>query len=555
MAVANTKMTKTTVRGALSLALATLILHLILVQPNHPAALAWNGLLLFALELPTIVLAMIALGRGTIGFSLRVVLVAAIIVIALLKAADFGMFTALNREFNFVGDLPLIASFYDLIVGTTGEWAAFGAVVLSLAAIVIVTAASWWALRRWSRLDVSTGFRRLAGVAAVFFAALVIVDVGAKTGRWTSLVAYPGTAFTARVGVERLETARDTIADLRLFQQAAANDPFADQSGLFDLVDRDVIVVFVESYGRTSFDTPFYSGLHRQTLLDAETKLAALGLDMASTFIRSPTKGGQSWLAHSTFANGLWVADQSSYRAVLASNRQTLFHYAQQSGFRTAAVMPQITIDWPESAVMGFDVILAEHDLGYAGKRFNWITMPDQFTFAAMDRLLRDAPREEPNRPLFIQMALGSSHAPWVPVPDVIAWEELGDGTVFNPTVSASDPPHIVWQDNDRVRAQYRLAVDYALQTVFAYAALHADDPPLMIIIGDHQAAGFVALDDRPDVPMHIVGPKSLVDLVADADFNAGLIPPTDTVVRRMDVLRGHLINALSSISVDQAAQ
>jgi len=59
------------------------------------------------------------------------------------------------------------------------------------------------------------------------------------------------------------------------------------------------------------------------------------------------------------------------------------------------------------------------------------------------------------------------------------------------------------------------------LQTVFAYAALHADDPPLMIIVGDHQAAGFIALDERAHVPLHIVGPQALVERLSDADFNA----------------------------------
>ena len=44
---------------------------------------------------------------------------------------------------------------------------------------------------------------------------------------------------------------------------------------------------------------------------------------------------------------------------------------------------------------MGFDRILAAADLGYRGLPFNWVTMPDQFTLAAFDRLVRlDAARE-----------------------------------------------------------------------------------------------------------------------------------------------------------------
>lgn len=534
-----------TLRSILAAMLAVVILNLLLIQPNHPAAVAWDALLLFPLELPAILLALLALGASRAGVALRLALVAVLTIIVVLKAADFVMFTSLNRGFNPLGDMPLVGYFYDLVVGNIGHAATIAVIVGSMLVIAGLTAALWWAMRVWSRLSLPRPLPALAAVAAVAAVGLVVTDVGAKMGRWSTPFSHPGTAFTARVAVERIETAQQTIADLRVFRAAAKNDPFAGQAGLFDLLDRDVIVVFVESYGRTSLDTPLYADLHRETLANAQTQLEALGLAMSSTLLASPTQGGQSWLAHSTFASGLWIADQTSYRAALSSGRSTLFHLAGQSGFHTAAVMPQITLNWPEAQFMGFETILAEADLGYAGRPFNWITMPDQFTFAAMDRLLRN--RRSDDRPFFIQMALGSSHAPWVPVPKVIDWNALGDGTVFDPLVAASDPPRVVWQDNDRVRAQYRLAVDYALQTVFAYAALHADNPPLMIIVGDHQAAGFVALDDRPHVPMHIVGPQPLVDLLSDANFTPGLVPPETTPVRRMDLMRAHILQALSS--------
>ncbi|MEL6685759.1 MAG: sulfatase-like hydrolase/transferase, partial [Pseudomonadota bacterium] len=443
-------------RGIFAAILAAVVLDLVLIQPNHPGAVAWDAFLLFPLELPAILLAMLALGKSRVGVVLRLVLVALLTVIVVLKTADFVMFTSLSRGFNPVGDLPLVRSFYDLLVGNLGRAAAIAAVIGAVILIAGLIALLWWALRVWSRFSLPHPWSLFATTAAILMAVLVITDVGAKMGRWSKPFAYPGTAFTTRVGVERMVTARNTIAELRVFRTAAENDPFVGQPGLFDLVDRDVIIVFVESYGRTSIDTPFYADLHRETLAAAQAELAALGLSMSSTLLGSPTQGGQSWLAHSTFANGLWVPNQTSYRAVLSSGRQTLFHLAQDAGFHTAAVMPQITLDWPEAQFMGFETILAEADLGYAGKPFNWITMPDQFTFAAMDRLLRD--KRDDDRPYFIQMALGSSHAPWVPVPQLIDWDDLGDGTIFDPIVAASDTPRVVWKDYDRVRDQYRLA-------------------------------------------------------------------------------------------------
>lgn len=534
-----------TLYKSLSALVTAILLYLVLIQPNHPDAVGWDALFQIPLELPAILLAVLAFGTSTFGKVLRALLVFSLTVLAVLKIADFVMLSSLNRRFNLVGDLPLVGSFYDLIVGNLGQYAAVAAVIGALILVAAFAAVLWWILRFWSTVSLPAPQRAVAAAAGLAVAGLVVVDAGARVGQWSAPFPYPGKASTTRYGVERFETAQKTIADLRAFKTAAINDPFADQSSLYDLVDRDVIVVFVESYGRTSLDTPFYADLHRETLAAAQTELNALGLAMSSTVLTSPTRGGQSWLAHATFANGLWVPDQTSYRAILSSGRQTLYHLARDAGFHTAAVMPQITLDWPEADVMGFETILAAADLGYAGLPFNWVTMPDQFTFAAMDRLLRDNRTDQ--RPYFIQMALGSSHAPWVPIPDVIDWDDLGDGTIFDPLVTASETPREVWKDRDHVRAQYRLAVDYALQTVVAYAARHADNPPLMIVLGDHQTATSIALDDRPHVPMHIIGPLALVNLLVDDSFTPGMIPTGSDTPRRMDEMRAHILDTLSS--------
>jgi len=269
------------------------------------------------------------------------------------------MFTSLSRGFNPVGDMPLVGSFYDLLVGNLGSTVAIAAVIGSVLVIAGIAVALWWALLVWARLTLPRPLPAIASVVAVLLASLVATDVGARMGRWATPFSYPGTAFTTRIGVERIKIGRETLADLRIFQAAAASDPLSGQAGLFDLVDRDVLVIFVESYGRTSLDTPFYADLHRATLTAAQDDLETRGLTMASTLLESPTQGGQSWLAHSTFANGLWIPNQTSYRAVLNSGRQTLFHLAEQAGFHTAAVMPQITIDWPEAQFMGFETILS----------------------------------------------------------------------------------------------------------------------------------------------------------------------------------------------------
>jgi hypothetical protein len=530
---------------------AAAILYLVLIQPNHPDAMTWGALLAFPLEWPAILLGLMAFGASRAGQVVRGVLVAVLVLIAVLKAADFAMFSALSRGFNPVSDLALVEAGARLLTGTVGPVLAVVALVAAVVVICAVSALLWWSTGVWAAMGSRKRlFKGLAGSAALLSAGVAAAEIGDTLGRWSLPADIPGSAFSARVGIERIEMVRSTLIDLREFSKAAANDPFVGIDGMLNAIDRDVIVVFVESYGRTSLDTPLFSDLHRKTLERGQEDLASRGLSMASGFLASPTRGGQSWLAHATLANGLWVNDQSRYGAVLASNRKTLFHFATDAGFHTAAVMPQITLDWPESLVMGFKTILAASDLGYEGLGFNWVTMPDQFTFAAMDRLLRTERVDD--RPFFIQVATGSSHAPWVPVPDLVAWDDIGDGSIFDPMALAGESPEVVWRDRDRVRAQYRLAIDYALRVVLSYAVLHAENPPLMIVMGDHQAAGFVALDERSDVPIHVIGPDDLVDRATrDWGLTKGLIPSSDAPVVPMNQMRDRILQSFTDPAQD----
>lgn len=532
-------------RAVLRPALAALVLYLLLVQPNHPAALGWGGLAVLPLELPVLLLTLMAAGDGRTGRLIRFALVAALILAAVVKAADFAMFTALSRGFNPVADLALAEAGLRLLSGAIGLLPAALAVCAAVMAVGLIAALAWAATGVWAGLSPHAPSRRGAAAAgAVLCAGVAVAQIGTTMEGWRLPVQPPGTAFTARIGLEKVQAARATLADLRNFRAAAAADTWDRAQGVLDRIDRDVVIVFVESYGRTSLDTPQYADLHRATLAAGQARLADLGLSVASGILTSPTRGGQSWLAHATFANGLWVDGQTRYGAVLASGRQTLFHLAARAGFHTAAVMPQITMDWPEAELMGFETVLPARDLGYRGLPFNWVTMPDQFTFAALDRLLRDDPRD---RPVFVQVATGTSHAPWVPIPRLVDWDAIGDGGIFDEMAVSGDSPEVVWRDHDRVRSQYRLAVDYALQTVLSYAERHAEDPPLIIVIGDHQAASFVARDDRPDVPIHVIGPAHLVDPTRSWGLTPGLIPPDDAPVRPMNEMRDLMLETFTT--------
>lgn len=532
---------------------ATAILWLILIQPNHPAAMTWGAFGMFPLELPALLAALVLAGPGATGRVLRAALVAALVLVALLKLADFGTFIAFNRGFNLLVDLNLAQAGWVLLQGTIGPALAWAALIGALAALLGTAFALWWATGIWARLAPRPAPRLIAGLALVPFAAVAVAEIGQARRAWVLppqvSQAIPGAAFTARVAVERAQLFRDTRADLAAFRIAAAEDPMLDRGPFFDrLAGRDLILIYVESYGRSSFDNPLYAGTHVPTLARIEADLAARGLAMRSAWATAPMTGGQSWLAHGSVAAGLWLNTQGRYRALLASPRRTFFHFAQEAGLRTVAIKPAHVFPWPEGEFFGFDAIHNAADLGYRGERFNWITMPDQFALTAMERLELDI---EDRPAVFAQVALVSSHAPWVPVPELLPWEDVGDGTIFNQWALSGDPPEVVWRDPDRVRDQFRLAVDYSLQTVGAWAArqasIRAGNPPLIIALGDHEPARFVAGIDSHDVPVHVIGPPDLLERFAELGWTGGMQPDPTLPAIRMDALRDLILRALST--------
>jgi hypothetical protein len=538
---------------AVRLILAAAALWLVLIQPNHPAALTWGALGLFPLELPVVLALLVLVGPGAAGRVVRALLIAALMAVVVLKLADFGTFVAFNRGFNPLVDLHLAHAAWTLAQGSIGTPLAGLALAGAVVGLAAVAATLWWATGVLAGLA-RPGWPRVAAALLIGPALVVAVaEIGQARRAWDLPApvaqAIPGAAFTARVAIERISQFRDTRADLAIFRAAAREDPMTGAGPFLDLLgDRDLILLYVESYGRSSFLNPLYAPTHTTTLRGIETDLRMRGLAMRSAWATAPMTGGQSWLTHGSVASGLWLDTQGRYRALLASPRRTLFHFAQAAGRRTVAIKPAHVFPWPEGTFFGFEAIYNAADLGYRGQPFNWVTMPDQFTLAALDRLERPLLQGAPGRaPLVVEVALVSSHAPWVPNPPLIDWDDVGDGTVFNRWATSGDPPEVVWRDHDRVRDQFRLAVDYSLQVSGAWAARLADDPPLIVMLGDHEPARFVVGVDGFDVPLHEIGPADLVARFADLGWTEGMLPAPDLPAIRMDALRDLLLRQLTT--------
>lgn len=527
-------------RQLAGLVLGAAVIFAVLVLPNHPGTMKWGALNRWPLELPVILLASIVIGRRAWALSVIALLLVLAVVI---KLADFAMFQAFNRTFNPILDLSLIGPGLSLLRDSIGWVQALGVAMAGVLALVLLFLVMYRSLTAWASLNPAPGLRALALGGVVVSTTWAIADAGQHLNYWTFKSSPPGTAWTSRLTFKRGVEMRETAVALAQFAEDARTDPYAQATGVFDRLEgRDVILIWIESYGRASFDNPLYAPTHLKTLRAAQAEIAQTGMVMKSGWLTSPTSGGQSWLAHGALASGLWTTDAGRYAAMLSSGHKWLFHFAQEAGYRTVAVMPAITLGWPESLAMGFEVILAAADMSYEGDRFRWVTMPDQFTLATYPSLLSQDPR-----PDFIQIALISSHAPWTPITRMVPWDAIGNGTIFNGMAAQGPAPKDLWKDRDAVRDAYRRSVDYALQAAFSFVARQGDAAPLVIVAGDHQAASFVAGSENKDVAVHMIGPPDVLALIETWGWTEGLIPAPDGPVRRMDYFRNDFIAAFTT--------
>jgi hypothetical protein len=284
----------------------------------------------------------------------------------------------------------------------------------------------------------------------------------------------------------------------------------------------DVLLIFVESYGAVTYETPAISAGLVESRDDFAAAIRETGRQVVSAFVESPTFGGSSWLAHLSLLSGVDVRDQYTYTALMASRRNTIVTSFARRGYRTVALMPGMRQVWPEGAFYGFDVIYGRDRLEYGGPQFGWWSIPDQYALAKFDALERRRPSRAP---LFIVFPTSTTHAPFGPVaPYQSDWSRVLTREAFD----AADVERAMAAvpDLTNLRPSYVRAMAYEYRSLAGYLREQAEDM-LMIVIGDHQPPAAVSGSDAPwHVPIHVIGRRQQVlHRLLGHGFRQGLDP------------------------------
>jgi len=493
--------------------------------------------LYFPVEL--FVFGLLLLVPGRLAPLLRAVAAAVLALGVVLRVADIVAYQVFSRAFNPVFDAYLLGHGLGFLRSSFGSVGALLAAVLAVALVLLIGLLAHGVLRRYRAVLLLAPRRALLllGGGLLLWCALALAE-------WPRASRY----FAEQL-LKHVDNTRASVVDLRDFRAHVNDDAWAAAPGdtlLGKLQGKDVLVVFIESYGRILVDGPDYSAPFRATLEQATQTLTGAGFAARSAFLTSPTVGGISWLAHGTALSGLWIDSQVRYDSLLLSERPTLLHMFQRAGWRTVGVMPAITMAWPEGAYFGYDQLYSAPQLDYRGLPFNYVTMPDQFTLARFQQWER---AREGRAPVMAEIALVSSHAPWTPVPRLIDWASVGDGSIFAAQASSGDAPEVVWQDQARVMRQYRESAEYVVQTLVSWVQAFGDENLVLLILGDHQPMPFVTGNtENRDVLVHLVArDPAVLEAVAHWEWSPGMLPQEGAPVWRMDAVRDRVLETFSN--------
>jgi hypothetical protein len=274
--------------------------------------------------------------------------------------------------------------------------------------------------------------------------------------------------------------------------------------------------------------------------------LAADGYAARSGFLTSSTYGGGSWLAHGSFQSGVWINSQQRYDQLVGGERLTITGAFKRAGWHTFALEPGNTRAWPEADFYGYDEVYDSRNLGYRGPRFGWSRMPDQYTLA---KFQENVYAKRGSTPIMGELSLTTSHKPWTPLPSMVPWDKVGDGSIFAPMAKKGPKRAELLADQDKARTGYARSIAYSLTSVLSWATTYGDDDLVLVVFGDHQAVPLVTGDNAShDVPITIVAKDpAVLQRVSGWGWQDGLRPDPQAPVWRMDAFRDRFLTTFGS--------
>lgn len=438
--------------------------------------------------------------------------------------ADVVVPNLLGRPVNLYWDVPQLPRFVWVTVQGLPVWLT--------AMVVVLACASIWAYYRLLALAMNTVTRALQPVATTlwWWSALLLVGV-IVVMNYSEDPQKPTFVSKAVVPVYWKEAMklRDILVPSRaaklLPTTTVIDEALANTSTplLGALNQRDVHMIFLETYGAVLYDQKESSDAVAQTRAELQQSILASGRRVVSAFYVSPTIGGASDLAHLSVLSGIDLKDSRKHDVLLTTDRPTLLDIFEREGYETFGVYHSVGWDWVERAYYSFDRYIHGPDFAYEGPAFGFWKIPDQYAAARLEQL---HPRDATAKPRFTFFPTISSHFPFHQVPPYQPdWKKLLGPEPFDAQAAARAQAEPVNWEN--MKPDYLRTINYTNTWLAGYFRQAEPRDTVYVMIGDHQPTGSVSREATPwDVPVFIVSRDDrLLDRFRAMGFTDGLTP------------------------------
>ena len=137
----------------------------------------------------------------------------------------------------------------------------------------------------------------------------------------------------------------------------------------------------------------------------------------------------------------------------------------------------------------------------------------------------------------------------------MVPWDQVGDGTIFDPMPEQGVSAAEAWRDPDTLRRLYGQSVEYSLEALISWVVNLHDENLVLVLLGDHQPATMVSGPGANfRVPISFVtSDPAVLDRIASWRWQDGLLPSPTAPVWRMDAFRDRFVDAFTSTSDTQA--
>lgn len=431
-----------------------------------------------------------------------------------------------GRPINLYWDIPQIPRFVWVTVKGVPWWVTTGA--------LIALALSVWFLHRLvfvSMQAVSQGFK--AFVPTWLFCIISIGMLGFIAPHYSSLPPHsnyvskpvlPAYWKEAKLLWNAFDSDRaEQLLPPSTVVMNALSRP-SDQV-LQSLHKRDVMLMFLESYGALLYDQPQAAEGIRQTREQLEQAIASSGRHVVSAFFTSPTFGGASDLAHMSLLSGIELPLENSQRhdLLLTTGRPTLIDVFQYAGYEVFGLYHSVAWDWAERAYYGYDQYLSGPDLDYKGPAFGYWKIPDQYALAKYEAMF---PRDAKAAPRMTFFATISTHFPFYQVPPYQPdWKRLLTDNPFETgDALKAQSEQVSW---DYMLPDYLRTINYNHQWLAGYFSQDLPRESIYVLIGDHQPTGNIAGESATwDVPVFVISKDDqFLDRFRDQGFTDGMTP------------------------------